>query len=123
MFPNNDHGLTNLEELNLLKRTIQSQVFHFIVVQYNHYSLVHKTKDFLKNQYPNLTHKTFDLTENEDQPKIYIEKDYRNYTLKEDGIEFVKVQQCCPGCFPHFQLNQLAHMDPGGCLFYQEEFF
>ena len=65
MSPNNDHELTNLEELNLLKRTIQSQVFHFIVVQYNHYSLVHKTKDFLKNQYPNLTHKTFELTENE----------------------------------------------------------
>ncbi len=22
----------------------------------------------------------------------------------------------CPGCFPEFQLNQLAHMVEGGCL-------
>jgi hypothetical protein len=62
-----------------------------------------------------------DLTENEDKPKIYTEKHYCNYTLEDDGVQFVKVQQCCPGCYPIFQPNQLAHMEPNGCLFYQEE--
>ena len=23
----------------------------------------------------------------------------------------------CFGCFPHYQANQLAHMEPGGCLY------
>jgi hypothetical protein len=55
-----------------------------------------------------------------DNPKEYIEKDYRNLTLEEDGIQFVEVKKCCPGCFPIFQLNQLAHMDPGGCLYSED---
>jgi hypothetical protein len=66
-------------------------------------------------------HLVIDLTENEDQPKIYIEKDYRNLTLEEDGIQFIEAKKICPGCYPIFQLNQLAHMDPGGCLFYEEK--
>jgi hypothetical protein len=75
------------------------------------------TNSVNKDKYPNVL--IIDLTENEDIPKIYIQKDYRNLTLENDGIEFIKVQQCCKGCFPIFQLNQLAHMDYGGCL-YQE---
>lgn len=26
----------------------------------------------------------------------------------------------CPGCFPNFQPNQLAHMDPGGCMYMED---
>ncbi len=57
-----------------------------------------------------------DLTKDEDHPEIYIQKDYRNYTLKDDGVIFVEAKRLCPGCYPIFQPNQLAHMDPGGCL-------
>ncbi len=62
-----------------------------------------------------------DLLEDENKPKIYIEKDYRNYTLEEDGLIFVKVQNYCTGCYPIFMNNQLAHMDFGGCL-YREDY-
>lgn len=27
----------------------------------------------------------------------------------------------CPGCFPRFQENQMAHNEPGGCLYVEEE--
>ncbi len=57
----------------------------------------------------------------EDIPKWYMEKNPIYYTYKEDGIEYIRTQKCCPGCFPIFQLNQLAHMEFGGCLFTQEE--
>jgi hypothetical protein len=72
-----------------------------------------------QEKYPNIT--VIDLTKNEDKAEIYIQKDYRNLTLKEDGIEFVKIQRCCPGCFPVFQCNQLAHMDYGGCLYSEDD--
>jgi hypothetical protein len=26
----------------------------------------------------------------------------------------------CPGCYPHFQANQLAHMEPGGCMYVED---
>lgn len=26
-------------------------------------------------------------------------------------------KSCCSGCYPIFQPNQTAHMDPGGCLY------
>ena len=26
----------------------------------------------------------------------------------------------CPGCFPNFQPNQTAHMDPGGCMYVED---
>lgn len=26
-------------------------------------------------------------------------------------------KSCCSGCHPIFQPNQMAHMDPGGCLY------
>lgn len=65
-----------------------------------------------KPKYPD--REIVDLTSN--VVRVYIEKDYRNYTLEEDGVEFVKVQQACSGCFPIFMNNQLAHMDVNGCL-------
>ena len=71
-----------------------------------------------KIEYSNIL--VIDLTENEDIPRIYIQKDYRNLTLEEDGIKFIKIQQCCSGCFPIFQCNQLAHMDYGGCLYNED---
>ena len=62
-----------------------------------------------------------DLTKNEDKPEVYVQKDYRNLTLEEDGLQFIEIKPYCKGCYPIFQCNQLAHMDYGGCLFYQEE--
>jgi hypothetical protein len=57
----------------------------------------------------------------EDKPEVYLQKDYRNLTLEEDGLQFIEIKPYCKGCYPIFQCNQLAHMDYGGCLFYQEE--
>lgn len=34
---------------------------------------------------------------------------------------FRVASSCCPGCSPHFQNNQLAHMEPGGCLYVNED--
>jgi tetratricopeptide (TPR) repeat protein len=55
----------NQEELNILKRTVASDVFHFIIVQYNHYTLVKETKAFLQSQFPNHAQKTFVLSEDD----------------------------------------------------------
>lgn len=60
-----DYDEINNEELRILKRTVQSEVFHFIIVQYNHFSLIQKTKEFLSQNFPHLAQKRFELTENE----------------------------------------------------------
>ena len=56
----------------------------------------------------------------EDKPQIYIQKDYRNLTLEEDGLQFIEAKPYCKGCYPDFQCNQLAHMDYGGCLYSED---
>ena len=33
-----------------------------------------------------------------------------------DALQKVTLEGVCPGCHPHFQGNQLAHMVPGGCM-------
>ncbi len=71
-----------------------------------------------KDKYPSTI--IVDLTENEDVPKIYIQKDYRNLTLEDDGVQFIEAKHYCTGCYPIFQCNQLAHMDYGGCLYSED---
>lgn len=68
--------------------------------------------------YPNIL--VIDLTENKDKPLIYIQKDYRNLSLKEDGLKFIEDRPTCSGCYPTYQCNQLAHMDYGGCLYNED---
>ena len=50
-------------------------------------------------------------------------------TVKTDGPRFEQTDQSppgsdakpkCPGCMSPFQPNQLAHMEPGGCLYTEE---
>ncbi len=71
-----------------------------------------------QEKYPNIL--VIDLTKNEDVPEIYIQKDYRNLTLEEDGLQFIEAKPYCIGCYPVFQCNQLAHMDYGGCLYSED---
>ena len=40
------------EELQLLARAVEGDTFHFVVVQWGHFSLVQRTKDYLRQQYP-----------------------------------------------------------------------
>lgn len=43
---------SNLEELDLLRRTLNASVFQFVIVQYNHPLLVDETKNFILQQFP-----------------------------------------------------------------------
>ncbi len=40
------------EELQLLSHAVEGDTFHFVVVQWAHYSLIQKTKDYLRQQFP-----------------------------------------------------------------------
>ncbi|MCY7350306.1 MAG: tetratricopeptide repeat protein, partial [Cytophagaceae bacterium] len=40
------------EELELLSRAVEGDTFHFVVVQWGHYSHIQRTKDHLRQQYP-----------------------------------------------------------------------
>jgi tetratricopeptide (TPR) repeat protein len=53
--------MKNQEELNLLKKTLDALVFQFVIVQYNHYSLVDEAKSFLSQQFPERTQTTIRL--------------------------------------------------------------
>ena len=61
----------------------------------------------------------FNMNE-EEQPRKKQKIDNDSQSIKQIFLEdFVNSQQKktkCPGCFPIFQPNQLAHMDKGGCL-------
>ncbi|MFN0036926.1 MAG: hypothetical protein ACKVUS_17865, partial [Saprospiraceae bacterium] len=43
------------EELQLLSHAVEGDTFHFVVVQWAHYSLIQKTKDYLRQQFPEHT--------------------------------------------------------------------
>lgn len=53
--------MKNQEELNLLKKTLDALVFQFVIVQYNHYSLVDEAKSFISQQFPERTQTTIRL--------------------------------------------------------------
>ncbi|MCY7329418.1 MAG: hypothetical protein LH618_12785, partial [Saprospiraceae bacterium] len=40
------------EELRLLAQAVEGHTFHFVVVQWGHFSWVQRTKDYLRQQYP-----------------------------------------------------------------------
>jgi hypothetical protein len=63
----------------------------------------------------------FNMNEEEQPRKKQKIENNDSQSIKHIYLEdFVNSQQKktkCPGCFPIFQPNQLAHMDKGGCLY------
>jgi tetratricopeptide (TPR) repeat protein len=72
------------EESNLLFKLVRTEGFRFIIVKYNHYSLVEKLKEDLKARFPNRKSKEIDATKT----------DYRNlvdsYYELESGFFFIE---------------------------------
>jgi F0F1-type ATP synthase gamma subunit len=77
------------EEYSILLKAVKNEVFHFIVVQYNHYSLVRETQSLIQETYPNKKTQKINLLEEpaenltalllEDNSDIFLSKTFRFY--------------------------------------------